>query len=91
MGGKHSLGDMTLSDAGDAYVSDGLGSVYEVDHEQDRIELLFAPGTFRSPWTPVRTNRFRTVDTVPKWIVRAQKLHFVPGYQEILVSPMNRA
>src|SRR5581483_10816389 len=44
--GKHEMGDMTLSPAGDAYVSDGLGSVFMVDPERDRLELLFGPGTF---------------------------------------------
>ena len=33
---KHTLGDMTLSAAGDVYVSDGLGSVYRVDHKRLR-------------------------------------------------------
>ena len=51
-GAKHSLGDMTLSEAGDAYVSDSLGSIYYVDHQRDRIELVFGPGTFLSPQTP---------------------------------------
>jgi hypothetical protein len=49
---KHELGDMTLSPAGDLYVSDGLGSLYFVDHTRDRLELLFGPGAFRSPQTP---------------------------------------
>jgi sugar lactone lactonase YvrE len=51
-GGKHALGDMTLSPAGDVYVSDGYGAVYQVDHQRDRIELLIGPGVFRSPQTP---------------------------------------
>ena len=51
-GGGHELGDMTLSRSGDAYVSDGRGSVFIVRHTADRIELLFGPGTFRSPQTP---------------------------------------
>jgi hypothetical protein len=51
-GEKHELGDMTLSSAGDVFVSDGLGSVYTVDHTRDRVESLFGPGIFRSPQTP---------------------------------------
>jgi hypothetical protein len=51
-GEKYELGDMTLSATGDAYISDALGSVYKVEHARDRIELLFGPGTFRSPQTP---------------------------------------
>jgi hypothetical protein len=50
--GAHELGDMTLSAAGDAYVSDGKGSVFVVRHAEDRLELLIAPGAFRSPQTP---------------------------------------
>jgi len=51
-GGKHALGDMTLSVVGDAYISDGYGAVYTVAHDRDRLELLIGPGTFRSPQTP---------------------------------------
>jgi hypothetical protein len=60
-GAKHALGDMTLSEAGDAYVSDGLGSVYLVDHQRDRIELLFGPKTFNSPQTPALSPDGRTL------------------------------
>jgi sugar lactone lactonase YvrE len=49
---KHALGDMTISSAGDVYVSDGYGAVYWVDHRQDKLELLIGKGTFRSPQTP---------------------------------------
>jgi hypothetical protein len=41
-GGKHALGDMTLSVVGDAYISDGYGAVYTVAHDRDRLELLNA-------------------------------------------------
>ncbi len=51
-GEKHELGDMTLSASGDAYLSDGLGSLFRIDHGRDRLELWFGPGTFRSPQTP---------------------------------------
>lgn len=52
-GEKHSLGDMTLSAAGDAYISDGIGgTLYVVDHERDQLEVLIGPGTFNSPQTP---------------------------------------
>jgi hypothetical protein len=43
---------MALSRSGDAYVSDGRGSVFVVPHASDRIELLLGPGTFHSPQTP---------------------------------------
>ena len=51
-GGKHVLGDMTVSTAGDVYVSDGYGEVYWVDHNQDKLEILIGKGVFRSPQTP---------------------------------------
>ncbi len=53
--GKHELGDMTSNAAGDIFVSDGAGAVYEVEHERDRLELLIGPGVFRSPQTPAAT------------------------------------
>ncbi len=49
---KHALGDMTVSAAGDVFVSDGYGAVYWVDHARDSLELLIGNGTFRSPQTP---------------------------------------
>ena len=50
--GKHILGDMTVSTAGDVYVSDGYGEVYWVDHRHDKLEILIGKGNFRSPQTP---------------------------------------
>jgi sugar lactone lactonase YvrE len=50
--GKHALGDMTIGPAGDVYVSDGSGAVYHLDQARRGLELLVAPGTFRSPQTP---------------------------------------
>ncbi|HYL75400.1 MAG TPA: hypothetical protein VEU96_14405 [Bryobacteraceae bacterium] len=52
IGGKHVLGDMTVSTAGDVYVSDGYGEVYWLDHHQDKLEILIGKGVFRSPQTP---------------------------------------
>jgi sugar lactone lactonase YvrE len=49
---KHSLGDMTLSAAGDVYVSDGEGAVYWVDHAKDTLDILVPKGVFHSPQTP---------------------------------------
>jgi hypothetical protein len=49
---KHALGDLTVSRAGDVYVSDGYGTVYLVDHQRDTLDVLVGPGTFRSPQTP---------------------------------------
>jgi sugar lactone lactonase YvrE len=49
---KHSLGDLTLSAAGDVYVSDGEGAVYWVDHAKDTLEILVPKGVFHSPQTP---------------------------------------
>ena len=54
--GKHALGDMTIGPAGDVYVSDGSGAIYQLDLStgpgRHGLELLVAPGTFRSPQTP---------------------------------------
>jgi len=50
--GKHALGDMTVSAAGDVFVSDGFGAVYWLDHRKDTLEILIGKGTFRSPQTP---------------------------------------
>jgi sugar lactone lactonase YvrE len=50
--GKHALGDMTVSAAGDVYVSDGWGAVYWVAHNRDVLEILAGKGVFRSPQTP---------------------------------------
>ncbi len=54
-GEKHELADMTLSPAGDVYISDALGSLYYLDHTRDRLELFLGPGAFRSPQTPALT------------------------------------
>lgn len=51
-GAKHALGDMTVSAAGDVFVSDGEGAVYWVDHAKDALDILVGPGVFRSPQTP---------------------------------------
>jgi hypothetical protein len=50
--GKHALGDMTIGPAGDVYVSDGSGAIYHLDPARRGLEMLMAPGTFRSPQTP---------------------------------------
>jgi hypothetical protein len=50
--GKHALGDMTIGPAGDVYVSDVSGAIYQLDGARRGLELLVAPGTFRSPQTP---------------------------------------
>ena len=51
----HALGDMTLSLAGDVYVSDGYGSVYSLRSGGSALEALNKPGDFRSPQTPALT------------------------------------
>jgi sugar lactone lactonase YvrE len=48
----HALGDMTVSKAGDVYVSDGHGIVYWLDHNKNALEVLIGKGTFSSPQTP---------------------------------------
>jgi len=44
---------MTLSPAGDVYVSDGLdGTVYTIHPAKDELEVLVPKGNFASPQTP---------------------------------------
>jgi hypothetical protein len=59
--GKHALGDLTVSPAGDVYVSDGYGSVFRVDQSRDALELLVGKGTYRSPQTPALSPDGRTL------------------------------
>jgi sugar lactone lactonase YvrE len=50
---QHAMGDMTVAQNGDAFVSDGLsGDVFVVFHDRDKLEPLVPGGTFLSPQTP---------------------------------------
>src|ERR1019366_9831476 len=50
---KELLGDMTISRAGDLYVSEGsYGAVLRLTPNSPTWERLDAPGEFRSPQTP---------------------------------------
>jgi hypothetical protein len=52
----HVLGDMTLSPAGDVYVSDSVdGTVYTIRKGKDELEVLVPKGNFGSPQTPALT------------------------------------
>ncbi len=52
-GQPHAFGDMTLSRAGDLYISDDTsGAVLTLCHNGDHLETLLPPGTFVSPQTP---------------------------------------
>jgi hypothetical protein len=52
-GEKHSLGDMTVSSSGDAYVSDSVsGDIYVVRQASDKLQRLVPHGIFISPQTP---------------------------------------
>lgn len=57
---EHTLGDLTVSPAGDVFVSDSHGPVYWVPHDDDRLQVLVAAGTFRSPQTPALSADGRT-------------------------------
>jgi len=57
----HALGDLTLSPAGDVFVSDGHGPVYWVSHDDDRLQPLVPAGKFRSPQTPALSADGRTL------------------------------
>jgi hypothetical protein len=55
-GKSHVLGDMTLSAAGDVYVSDSVdGTVYTIHPGKDQLEALVPKGNFGSPQTPALT------------------------------------
>ena len=55
-GKPHILGDMTLSPAGDVYVSDSVeGTVYTIHPGKDELEVLVPKGNFGSPQTPALT------------------------------------
>jgi hypothetical protein len=48
--GQQAPGDLLVSDGGDVYVSDGLGSgVYRIKPGKKEVETVAAPGAFRSP------------------------------------------
>src|SRR5580658_6059572 len=49
---KHALGDLTVSEVGDVFVSDGEGAVYWVEHGKNKLEILVDKGVFHSPQTP---------------------------------------
>jgi len=66
-GKKHALGDLTLAETGDAYVSDGLsGDVYVVKHGTDKLEPLVPSGVFVSPQTPA-LNKSESILYVPDY------------------------
>jgi len=66
-GKKHALGDMTVAENGDAYVSDGLsGDVYVVRHDSDKLEALVPSGVFVSPQTPA-LNKSESILYVPDY------------------------
>ncbi len=51
--GKHALGDMAVSPAGDVVVSDSAGGgIYRFKEGANALEELVPPGTFLSPQTP---------------------------------------
>lgn len=53
-GSGHALGDLVVADDGTVFVTDGQGGgVYRLDPQGKALQPLVAPGTFRSPQTPV--------------------------------------
>ncbi|HLY16771.1 MAG TPA: hypothetical protein VKR61_06080 [Bryobacteraceae bacterium] len=59
---KGLLGDMTISRAGDLYVSEGTyGAVLRLKASSTAMERLDAPGEFRSPQTPALSADERTL------------------------------
>src|ERR1039458_4553694 len=65
---KGLLGDMTISRAGDLYVSEGsYGAVLRLKRDSSTLERLDAPGEFRSPQTPALSSDERTL-YVPDYV-----------------------
>ena len=65
---KGLLGDMTISRAGDIYVSEGLyGAVFRLRAGAKEMERLDAPGEFLSPQTPALSNDEKTL-YVPDYV-----------------------
>lgn len=65
---KGLLGDMTISRAGDLYVSEGsYGAVLRLKADSSTFERLDAPGEFRSPQTPALSSDERTL-YVPDYV-----------------------
>lgn len=65
---KGLLGDMTISRAGDVYLSEGLyGGVLRLKAESSTMERLDPPGEFRSPQTPALSADERTL-YVPDYV-----------------------
>jgi hypothetical protein len=65
---KELLGDMTISRAGDLYVSEGsYGAVLRLKPNSPTWERLDAPGEFRSPQTPALSSDERTL-YVPDYV-----------------------
>ena len=62
-GAPHAFGDMTLSDDGQLFVSDGLGGgVYVIRNtEAPTLETLVPPGALRSPQTPALLSEGRVL------------------------------
>jgi sugar lactone lactonase YvrE len=85
-GAAHELGDMTLSGAGDAYVSDARGSVFLIRRDEERVELLLGPGTFRSPQTPAVSRDGRTL-LVPDYSRGISVVNLATKKSKLLAHP----
>lgn len=85
-GTDHALGDLTLSPAGDVFVSDGYGEVYWIDHARDTLEVLVPKGTFRSPQTPALGAGGKTL-FVPDYSRGIGIVNLVRGEARLLAHP----
>lgn len=91
--GKGLLGDMTISRAGDLYLSEGIyGAVFRLKANAPELERLDAPGEFPSPQTPALSADERTL-YVPDYMrgvalmdLRTRNVRWLTPAQGIVLS-----
>ena len=90
---KGLLGDMTISRAGDLFVSEGsYGAVLRLKRDSSTLERLDAPGEFRSPQTPALSSDERTL-YVPDYVrgiaamdLKARTVRWLQPAHDIVLS-----
>ncbi|HXM44072.1 MAG TPA: hypothetical protein VN924_22745 [Bryobacteraceae bacterium] len=90
---KGLLGDMTISRAGDLYLSEGTyGAVLRLKANSLNLERLDVPGEFRSPQTPALSNDERTL-YVPDYVrgiaamdLKTRVVHWLQPAHDVALS-----
>ena len=90
---KGLLGDMTISRAGDLFVSEGsYGAVLRLKRDSSTLERLDAPGEFSSPQTPALSSDERTL-YVPDYVrgiaamdLKARTVRWLQPAHDIVLS-----